>query len=298
MYNSYIYVYCLINNYMDTIKYNESQANENLNLDSKKDKYRIYTENNIIHSTYKKNHTYQTVNFVKAQLNKHCVNFDKTKMKIWDALEKLDEITDDSDPDIEQSQLIHALQTAEGLKTRYPELDWLHLIGLIHDLGKIMALPEYGMEPQWCVVGDTFPVGCAFSNKIVYHHCFENNLDNSDPRYNTKFGIYQPNCGLDNLLFSFGHDEYFYQVCKHNTCLIPEVGLKIIRYHSFYAWHSKAEYQYLMSQSDAEILKWIKIFNEHDLYTKDNFNFPDINNLKNYYQELIDKYFPNALLEW
>ena len=24
-------------------------------------------------------------------------------------------------------------------------------------------------EPQWAVVGDTFPVGCAFNNRIVYH---------------------------------------------------------------------------------------------------------------------------------
>jgi hypothetical protein len=40
-----------------------------------------------------------------------------------------------------------------------------HLTGLIHDLGKILAHPEFGSEPQWAVVGDTFPVGCAFSDK-------------------------------------------------------------------------------------------------------------------------------------
>ena len=39
----------------------------------------------------------------------------------------------------------------------HPDDDWFHLVGLIHDLGKVMAF--FG-EPQWAVVGDTFPVGC------------------------------------------------------------------------------------------------------------------------------------------
>lgn len=40
--------------------------------------------------------------------------------------------------------------------------------GFIHDLGKILAHPKFGGMPQWCVVGDTFPVGCAFSDRCVY----------------------------------------------------------------------------------------------------------------------------------
>ena len=51
--------------------------------------------------------------------------------------------------------------------------------GLIHDLGKVLCL--WG-EPQWAVVGDTFPVGCAFSDKIVYPEFFEENADRHDPR--------------------------------------------------------------------------------------------------------------------
>ena len=41
---------------------------------------------------------------------------------------------------------------------------WFVLVGLIHDLGKVLCL--FG-EPQWAVVGDTFPVGCAFSGFCV-----------------------------------------------------------------------------------------------------------------------------------
>jgi len=60
-------------------------------------------------------------------------------------------------------------------------LDWLHLTGLVHDLGKVMAL--WG-EPQFSTVGDTFVVGAKFAPSIVYReNTFENNPDLHDSRY-------------------------------------------------------------------------------------------------------------------
>lgn len=39
-------------------------------------------------------------------------------------------------------------------------------------------------EPQWSVVGDTFPVGCAWGDSIVYRDTtFNKNPDTYDPRY-------------------------------------------------------------------------------------------------------------------
>ena len=59
--------------------------------------------------------------------------------------------------------------------------DWLHLVGLIHDTGKI--LHAFG-EPQWAVVGDNFPVGCAFDeDAIVFPHSFKSNPDYNHPVY-------------------------------------------------------------------------------------------------------------------
>ena len=35
----------------------------------------------------------------------------------------------------------------------------------------------------------------------------------------TENGIYEPGCGLDNVLLSWGHDEYLYHVLKdQSTC--------------------------------------------------------------------------------
>lgn len=48
-------------------------------------------------------------------------------------------------------------------------------------LWQIMAF--YG-EPQWAVVGDTFPVGCAWENSIVYRQTsFKNNPDGNNSLY-------------------------------------------------------------------------------------------------------------------
>ena len=87
----------------------------------------------------------------------------------------------------------------------------------------------YG-EPQWCVVGDTFAVGCAPRKEIVYSNwSFKDNPDLKHDVYGTKLGIYKEGCGIDNLTLSWGHDEYLYQALKHNKSTLPKAGLDMIR---------------------------------------------------------------------
>jgi Myo-inositol oxygenase len=39
-------------------------------------------------------------------------------------------------------------------------------------------------EPQWAVVGDTFPVGCDWADSVVYRkETFKNNPDGANPNY-------------------------------------------------------------------------------------------------------------------
>ena len=89
-------------------------------------------------------------------------------MGIWEAMEFLNTLVDDSDPDTSLTQIEHLMQTAEAIRADgHPR--WFILTGLIHDLGKILCL--FG-EPQWAVVGDTFPVGCRYSDQIVFPEFF------------------------------------------------------------------------------------------------------------------------------
>ncbi|KAF6139921.1 hypothetical protein GIB67_033303 [Kingdonia uniflora] len=217
-------------------------------------------------------------------------------MSIWECCELLNEFVDESDPDLDEPQIEHLLQTAEAIRRDYPDEDWLHLTALIHDLGKVLLHPGFGGDPQWCVVGDTFPLGCAFDESIVHHQYFKQNPDSNNPALNTKLGIYSENCGLDKVTMSWGHDMYMYLVAKANKTTLPPAGLFIIRFHSFYAMHKSGAYKYLMNDEDQEMLKWLHVFNKYDLYSKSKV-LVNQEEVKPYYLSLIEKYFP-AKLRW
>ena len=46
-------------------------------------------------------------------------------------------VTKNSDPDIDLPNIIHAFQTAEQIREKYPDKEWFQITGLIHDLGKV-----------------------------------------------------------------------------------------------------------------------------------------------------------------
>ena len=46
----------------------------------------------------------------------------------------------------------------------------------------------------------------------MFPEYFANNPDRNVREYQTKYGIYEPNCGLENLHMSFGHDGYIAEV--------------------------------------------------------------------------------------
>ncbi|XP_038988032.1 inositol oxygenase 1-like [Phoenix dactylifera] len=244
---------------------------------------------------YWKQHINQTVEFVK-KMREEYGKLNKAEMSVWECCELLNEFVDESDPDLDEPQIEHLLQTAEAIRKDYPNEDWLHLTGLIHDLGKVLLHPSFGQLPQWAVVGDTFPVGCAFDKSNVHHKFFQENPDNDNPKYNTKHGIYSEGCGLDNVLMSWGHDDYMYMVAKENKTTLPSAALFIIRYHSFYPLHREEAYKHLMNEEDEENLKWLRIFNKYDLYSKSKVRI-DVEKVKPYYLSLIQKYFP-ANLRW
>jgi inositol oxygenase len=250
--------------------------------------YRNYDtpQRDTVKEFYRLNHTYQTYNFVKEK-QAVFLQFNKREMPVWDAFQFLNQLVDDSDPDTSLDQLQHLLQTSEAIR-RDGHPDWMVLVGLIHDMGKVLCL--FG-EPQWAVVGDTFPVGCAHSDKIVYPEFFDANPDSQNKDYNSKYGIYKHGCGLRNVHMSWGHDEYVYQMMKD---YIPEEGLYMLRYHSFYAQHREHAYEHLLDDHDREMFKWVDLFNPYDLYSK-NPTPPDWNALRPYYEALVTKYLPPTL---
>jgi inositol oxygenase len=259
-----------------------------INEDKKEEEFRNYdaTEKDGVKEFYRLNHQFQTYEFV-TQKKADYLRFNRKEMPIWEAFDFLNQLVDDSDPDTDLDQMQHLLQTSEAIRNDgHP--DWMVLVGLIHDMGKVLCLFD---EPQWGVVGDTFPVGCAFSDKIVYPEFFKDNPDFYNKQYNTELGVYSRNCGLDKVHMSWGHDEYVYHMMKD---YIPEPGLYMLRYHSFYSQHREHAYNHLMSDHDHEMFKWVDLFNPYDLYSK-NPNQKSWEELKPYYEALVAKYLPATL---
>jgi len=249
-----------------------------------------------IKNTYKSGRTRQTKDFVDKMLKKY-LTFD-LKMNIHDIFAEINKFIDISDPDITLSNYHHAIQTAEGIRADgYPE--WFQLVGLIHDIGKIMFkkgcdLDGTSLNTQWGIVGDTFIVGCRLPDSLVYSEFNKLNPDMDNPKYNSKYGIYKPECGLENVRCSWGHDEYLYQILKHNKINLPDEAFYIIRYHSLYAHHKENSYSHLMNDYDRRMIGWLKLFNKYDLYTKKDVDIvtPKI---EIYYKDLLDKYFVKEL---
>jgi inositol oxygenase len=141
------------------------------------------------------------------------------------------------------------------------------------------------------VVGDTFPVGCAFSERIVFHELFAANPDAQHPVYATRLGIYAEACGLDRVHLSWGHDEYLYHVLRAH---LPEPALAIVRWHSFYPGHREGAYDFLLSARDRELFEWVRRFNAYDLYSKSD-AAADWKTLRPFYEQLVAEFLPDQL---
>ncbi|HYH56531.1 MAG TPA: inositol oxygenase family protein, partial [Anseongella sp.] len=103
-----------------------------------KEEYRNYDnpQRDTVREFYRLNHKYQTCDFVMEK-KREFLQFSRKEMPVWSAMEFLNTLVDDSDPDIELDQLQHLLQTAEAIRADgHP--DWFILTGFIHDMGKVL----------------------------------------------------------------------------------------------------------------------------------------------------------------
>ena len=238
------------------------------------------------------NHAYQTAESIKSRLFKDDQFIDPPirmlfKIKEWRGL-----------PDN-----IRRLYQGKRVGDLFPHIkdwSWLIVVGLIHDLGKVLHLDEWGALPQWSVVGDTFPVGCSIDDSVIYPEHHGKNVDHNT--YDL-MGIYTPNCGFESLHMSWGHDEYLAMVLQKNLQYVklPEEAIYMIRYHSFYPWHTprgkSRGYTYFADLTDWKKLPLLKILQISDLYSK-SADMPDIHELKKLYTKTLSNWFTRMDLSW
>lgn len=190
--------------------------------------------------------------------------------------------------------------TISQLYNHILDWSWFPLIGLIHDFGKVLVLKDFYSLEEHFSVGDIYPLGCQFSDANIYYEkkFHTSSIDYNNTKYNSKLGIYKSYCGFENLEMTFSHDYYLANILLNNNNNLPDIAIYIIRFHSFYSWHTpkndKRGYDYFASNKDWYLLPLLKLFQKSDLYSKKN-TLPNIDNIKKYYYNLINKYIPNKL---
>jgi inositol oxygenase len=298
-----------------------------------KTNFRNYTNSDrqeLVEQTYKKMYIEQTL---QKKLNTKIYPFSDKKYKIIDILPLFDKITDDSDPDCSDGQIVHLLQTYISMKQKfnknmnikdlfteneynnlpieikkkydekkiiqnlYPHIDdwnFIYLIAFLHDIGKIMLDKNFHNLPQHFSVGDIYPLGIQFSKSNIF---YDKKWHELNPEYGIYNNKYENNCGFDKLDFTISHDYYLYKVLE-NT-LIPKEGLYIIRFHSFYAWHSPRNfirgYTEYSNENDWINLPLLKIFQKSDLYSKTR-DIPKFEDYQGDIYHLINRYCGDELI--
>ena len=111
-----------------------------------------------------------------------------------------------------------------------------------------------------------------------------------------ELALYAAGCGVMNLEFAFGHDEYAYLWALHNKVALPPEGLAMLRLHSCYPWHTGKAYRELMAPGDEALEAAVIDFNRFDLYTKAD-SLPDFDAVWPYWQGVVDEIAPGEL-DW
>ena len=153
---------------------------------------------------------YQTFDFVRAK-RAEFLRFDRRKMTPWEALDFLNTLVDDSDPDIELSQIEHLLQTAEAIRADgHPRLVRPH---------RPDPRPRQGAVPVRRAAVGRRRRHVSRRLRVLRRRSSSPSSSPTTPtarcrEYQTGCGIYEEGCGLDNVLMSWGHDEYMYHVVE------------------------------------------------------------------------------------
>merc|ERR1712142_267657 len=101
-----------------------------------KEAFRDYSKDDAlgerVRRTYYEMHANQTMDFVASKHEKW-LKFTHMEATVMEALDMLNELVDESDPDLDLPNIVHAFQTAERIREEHP---WLISISLAPSLSE------------------------------------------------------------------------------------------------------------------------------------------------------------------
>jgi len=179
------------------------------------------------------------------------------RIRTMTCFEKLGRCIDPTDRAlVGTSQLLHTLQTLEGMERDGISDPDLLIAAAVHDFGKILLLTDEAPENVVCA--------------------------------NTPIGDYPDAVGLDNVVFQWNHDEFAYVRLKD---YLPDHVSWLVRYHSV-DFRKTAP---LMDDRDRYYFeRYLRVFRRYDSGTKSITHVPE-KRLESY-ESLIRSYLPEYIV--
>ena len=117
-------------------RYPEPHSFQSSSVSNQPEKFRNYAAEAraSVREFYRLNPRNQTVDFVRSKHAEY-LTLSRSQMGIWEAMEYLNQLVDDSDPDIDLPQIEHLLQTAEAIRAD-GRPDWFIMAGVFFYLRK------------------------------------------------------------------------------------------------------------------------------------------------------------------
>lgn len=164
---------------------------------------------------------------------------------------------------------------------------------------------ESDKDYDWTICGNSRVVGCAAPSDTAYGEFRVRNDDDEDVRFATLNGIYQPHCGFDHVLMTWTGPEYMYHMLKFNGVDIPDEGLHMLRYFTFYDWHTVNHYSSLANDDDVDMKSFVADF--HEVWQNASRGLRESHDMSDaecehlwitHYSHIVQKYDAHRLLKW
>jgi hypothetical protein len=179
-----------------------------------------------------------------------------SREQVWTLIEKMSQCIDLTDPTLYcTSQLVHIQQILTEMDAKGVDDPDMHLIALLHDLGKVTYLN--GEQPE-NVFGQA-----------------------------SRIGEYEHEVGLDKVLFQFSHAEIIYLRVKD---LVPDHVAWSLRYHNI---NLKDAAPYMNDRDRRHASNYLSTFRQFDRSTKSLYRVPKIDMSR--YRKLIEQTFPGPI---
>jgi hypothetical protein len=179
------------------------------------------------------------------------------RVHVWDLVEKLALCVDPSDMRLFcGSQFVHLQQILAAMERNGVSDPDMLLLAVIHDLGKVLLLEGEAPENVVCTT--------------------------------RHIGSPEPGCGLENVVFQFGHGEFIYSRIRGH---VPDHVAWVARYHNV----KLADVEPYMNDRDRAFAdQYLRPFRRYDGDFVSPYFLPKVDLER--YRALVESYFPSPLL--